>query len=48
MNEQVGQTLQPVSHSFTRPSTESMMGIAFNLSGGPGTFCVDNVSITAN
>ena len=46
--EQVGPMLQPVSHTFMRPSTESMMGIAFNIMGGPGTFCVDNVSLIQN
>ncbi len=48
MNEQLNSSLQPISHTFTRGSTDSMMGVAFNLTGGPGTFCVDNVSVTAN
>jgi hypothetical protein len=48
MNEPVLSSLQPFTHTFTRGSTDSMMGIAFNLSGGPGMFCLDNVSLTAN
>jgi len=48
MNEQVGASLQTITHTFTRGPTDSTMGVAFNLSGGPGTFCLDNVSVTAN
>ncbi len=48
MNEPVNGSLQPFTHTFTRASTDNMMGVAFNVMGGPGTFCVDNVSITAN
>jgi hypothetical protein len=46
--ESVNGSLQTITHTFTRGSTDSMMGVAFNISGGPGTFCIDNVSITAN
>ena len=48
MNESVNGSLATIMHTFTRGSTDSNMGIAFNVSGGPGTFCIDNVSITAN
>lgn len=48
MNEPVNGSLQPFMHTFTRGSTNSMMGIAFNVMGGPGTFCVDNVSLIQN
>jgi hypothetical protein len=49
MNEGVNSSLTMISHTFTRGSTDSMMGIAFNVTGaGPGTFCIDNVSLTAN
>jgi len=48
MNESVNGSLGMITHTFTRGSTDSNMGIAFNVSGGPGTFCIDNVSLTAN
>ena len=48
MNESVTGSLQTITHTFTRGTTDSSMGIAFNVAGGPGTFCIDNVSITAN
>lgn len=48
MNEPVGATLQTFTHTFTRATTDSSMGIAFNLTGGPGTACFDNVSLTLN
>ena len=47
-NEPVGTALQTFSHTFTRGSTDSMMGVAFNLAGGPSTVCIDNVSVTPN
>lgn len=48
MNESVTGSLQTITHTFMRGSTDASMGVAFNVTGGPGTFCVDNVSITAN
>jgi hypothetical protein len=48
MNESVTGSLQTITHTFTRGTTDSSMGIAFNVTGGPGTFCIDNVSLTAN
>jgi endoglucanase len=48
MNESVNGSLSTITHTFTRGSTDSSMGIAFNVAGGPGTFCIDNVSLTAN
>jgi hypothetical protein len=48
MNESVNGSLSTITHTFTRGSTDSNMGIAFNVSGGPGMFCIDNVSLTAN
>ena len=48
MNESVNGSLQTITHTFMRASTDPSMGVAFNVSGGPGTFCIDNVSITAN
>jgi hypothetical protein len=47
-NEPVGATLQTFTHTFMRGATDSMMGVAFNLAGGPSTVCIDNVSVTAN
>jgi hypothetical protein len=46
--ESVGTSLQTFTHTFTRGSTDSSMGVAFNLMGGPSTVCIDNVSLTAN
>ena len=48
MNEPLGASLQTQSHTFTRPATDSMMGVAFNIAGGPSTVCIDNVSLTSN
>ena len=48
MNESVTGSLQTITHTFMRGSTDPSMGVAFNVSGGPVTFCIDNVSLTAN
>jgi hypothetical protein len=48
MNEPLSATLQTFTHTFTRASTDSSMGVAFNLAGGPSTVCVDNVTLTPN
>ncbi len=48
MNEPIGTSLQTLTHMFTRASTDSSMGVAFNIMGGPATFCIDNVSLTPN
>jgi hypothetical protein len=48
MNEPVGTTLQTFTHTFSRAATDNSMGVAFNLMGGPGTACVDNVTLTTN
>jgi hypothetical protein len=47
-NEPIGTSLQTVTHMFTRASSDSSMGVAFNIMGGPATFCIDNVSLTPN
>jgi hypothetical protein len=44
----VGTSLQTFTHTFTGASTDSMMGVAFNLLGGPATVCVDNVTLAPN
>jgi hypothetical protein len=46
--EPAGTTLQTFTHTFTRATTDASMGVAFNLTGGPGTVCIDNVSLTLN
>ena len=48
MNEPVGASLQTFTHTFTRASSDSSMGVAFNVAGGPSTVCIDNVSLTPN
>jgi hypothetical protein len=48
MNEPAGTAPQTFTHTFTRGSTDSMMGIAFNVTGGPSTVCIDNVSLAPN
>jgi hypothetical protein len=48
LNEPVSASLQTFTHTFTRGATDSMMGVAFNLAGGPSTFCIDNVTLTPN
>ena len=50
LHERVGQRIAVADHA-TRSRADrptARWGCAFNLSGGPGTFCIDNVSITAN
>lgn len=47
-NEPVGASPQTLTHTFTRGSTSTMMGVAFNIAGGPSTVCIDNVSLTPN
>jgi hypothetical protein len=49
-NEPIGAPLATHAHTFMRPTTDSMMGIGFNLAaGGAGTtVCIDNVSVMAN
>ncbi len=37
-----------VYDSVGRTLADSMMGVAFNLAGGPSTFCIDNVTLAPN
>jgi hypothetical protein len=46
--EPVSATLQPFTHTFMRSASDSSMGVAFNLMGGPSTVCIDNVSLAPN
>jgi hypothetical protein len=46
--EPVGGSLQTFTHTFTRASSDSMMGVAFNVTGGPAMVCVDNVTLAPN
>ena len=48
LNEPAGSSLQTFTHTFSRASTSTMMGVAFNVTGGPGTVCIDNVSLSPN
>jgi hypothetical protein len=48
VGESAGTSLQTFTHVFTRTTTDSSMGVAFNLTGGPGTACFDNVVLTPN
>ena len=48
MNEPLSASLQTFTHTFTRASGDGSMGVAFNITGGPSTVCVDNVTLTPN